>query len=210
MADENIAEQLWALTELVQQLRVANSKLRKKATQRPTIREVGPVEEGSPSVQFPSTSHAYENQSVSSGIVEHFVYVRRDRCPRFSGDITVDSLSVADWVEEVRRYSVLHPEPCSKQALIVFDLLEGEARAEVKFHPISYRDEAKKIFCILFSAHGCAQSSVSHITQFFQRQQREGGLFRVYSYALMSLIGSFVLRDQFIEHVRDGSLRREL
>lgn len=104
-----------------------------------------------------------------------------------------------------------------------FYLIEGEAKNEVKFRSQSSRDIPNKIFNILLETYGASQSFVSLQKLFFQRKQKEGESVREYSHALLSLMraimqskpggvpGSDILvRDQFIEHMRDGMLRREL
>ncbi|KAL1253019.1 hypothetical protein QQF64_017712, partial [Cirrhinus molitorella] len=71
--------------------------------------------------------------------------------------------------------------------------------------------------------YGCSQSLVGLQKQFFQRYQLEGESLREYSHALMALMEAMkrknlpgicnpdhTLRDQFIEHMRDNTLRREL
>ncbi|KAK0144109.1 hypothetical protein N1851_017537 [Merluccius polli] len=150
---------------------------------------------------------------IPTGGVERYVYVPSERkCPRFSGKLSNDSLTAEDWVEEARRH-----------ALIVFDLLEGEARAEIKFRPVAERDEPDKIFSILLSIYGCSQSYISLQKQLFQRRQLEGESLREFSHALLHLLEAVkrrdpaclanpeaVLRDQFVENVQDGRLKREL
>lgn len=71
--------------------------------------------------------------------------------------------------------------------------------------------------------YGCSQSLVGLQKQFFQHRQLEGESLREYSHALMALMEAMkrknlpgicnpdhTLRDQFIEHMRDNTLRREL
>ncbi|KAG9282680.1 hypothetical protein AMEX_G1371 [Astyanax mexicanus] len=223
MADD-VAEQLRALTEMVQQLRTENTRLREEMAQRPVaVGVASPVREG-PAAQSPARSGVQEEPVAASGVIERLIYMPRDRkCPRFSGAVSSDLLVVEDWIEEVRRFLASRPGSRSEQALIVFDLLDGEARTEVKFRPIIERDDPEKMFTILTSVYGCAQSSISLQNQFFQRRQREGESLRAYSHALLSLMevvkrrdsscftnSDSVLRDQFIEHLRDAVLRREL
>lgn len=159
-----------------------------------------------------------------TGVAERYVFIPRERkCPRFSGKLPPDSLTVEDWVEEARRHLSCRPTSCSEQALIVFDLLDGEARAEIKFRPLAERDEPEKIFSILLSTYGCSQSYISLQKQFFQRRQLEGESLREFSHALLRLLEAVkrrdsacfanpdvVLRDQFVENVKDSMLKREL
>lgn len=126
-------------------------------------------------------------------------------------------------IEEVRSSLTLRHMSDIEQVFFVFDLLEGEAKAEVKFRTPAERNTPEKIFSILRETYGCSKSYIGLQTQFFQRKQMEGESLREYSHDLMSLIESVkrrdpqcfanpdsVLRDQFIEHVRDNMLRREL
>lgn len=71
---------------------------------------------------------------------------RERKCPRFSGKRSHEEVSVEEWVDEVRRSLAVGPVPKTEQALIVYDLLDGKAKAEVKFCPSSDRDDHEKIF----------------------------------------------------------------
>ncbi|KAL2086104.1 hypothetical protein ACEWY4_017163 [Coilia grayii] len=111
----------------------------------------------------------------------------------------------------------------AEQALFLYDLLDGEAKNEIRFRPSADRVDPDKILTILTETYGCAKSLVSLQQQFFQRKQKEGESIREFSHALLSLMEAVkrrdstsilnsdaLVRDQFIEHVRDGLLRREL
>lgn len=227
--------QLRALTELVQQLKADNTKLREEVTQRSAPTTAVSQDnlagqssaQGSTSLSSPSlipSSTQDSDRLTPAGVVERYVYIPRERkCPRFSGKLAQDTLAVEDWVEEARRHLSSRRMPRAEQALTIFDLLDGEARTEVKFRPASDRDDPDKIFDILISIYGCSQSYISLQTQFFQRRQREGESLREYSHALMHMLEAVkrrdatcfanpdvVLRDQFIENVRDIMLKREL
>lgn len=111
----------------------------------------------------------------------------------------------------------------SDQAFFLFDHLEGEAREEIKYRPSEERLDPAKIIEVLQELYGCAESYVALQEAFFSRRQHEGETLLEFSLALMGLMASvkqcapggipnaeFLLRDQFVEHVLDGSLRREL
>lgn len=210
-------EQLKVLSEMVQQLQADNQQLREELFRRPA-NAGGEAQAVSPRRDVDARS--FVNISAS----ERYVYVPRERkCPRFSGKRSIDLLTVEDWVEEVRRSLIVRPVPVAEKALFVYDLLDGEAKAEVKFRPASDRDDPEKIFTILLDMYGCSQSLVGLQKQFFQRRQLEGETLREYSHALMALMEAMkrknlpgicnpdhTLRDQFIEHMRDNTLRREL
>ena len=219
-----MAAQLKALTELVQQLQADNRKLREEVTQR----QAPPTDSGASSGQSSSSSTVHnDDRRPGPPVLERYVYIPRDRkCPRFSGKLSHDSLTVEEWVEEARRHLSLRPMPLSEQTLNIFDLLDGEAKAEVKFRPTSACDSPEKIFEILKSMYGCTQSYISLQKAFFQRRQLESESLREYSHALMHMLEAVNLRDpacfanpdivlrdfsrEFIENVRDVMLKREL
>lgn len=223
---EGMEAQLQMLTELVQQLQAENVRLREETGQREGgVSGQAPLETVSigPAPETSSSSTLVSGSSFPV-LAERYVYVPRERkCPRFSGKTSQDLLGVEDWIEEVRSSLNLRKMSDPEQVFFVVDLLEGEAKAEIKFRTPAERDTAEKIFLILLENFGCPKSCVGLQTQFFQRKQMEGESLREYSHALMSLVEAikrrdptclvnpdFVLRDQFVEHVRDHLLRREL
>ena len=118
----------------------------------------------------------------------------------------------------VRRLSLL------EQAFYIFDHLEGEAKDEIKYRPSTERADPAKVLNILKELYGCNQSYLTLQQAFFSRQQQEGETLQEFSLALLALMdrvqqrapsggvpnAEVLLRDQFIEHVLDGALRREL
>lgn len=109
------------------------------------------------------------------------------------------------------------------QAFFLFDHLEGEAREEIKYHSSEERQDLGRIIAILQELYGCLESYVALQEAFFSRKQQEGETLQEFSLALMGLMekvkchapagmtnAGAVLRDQFVEYVLDGSLRREL
>lgn len=238
MSSEELAEQVRALKEMVQKLQSDNEQLREEVNRRPAHVEVNSSsspgsELGSESTTFSTgvasapiqpAPTAVRSVPPSSPMTGRYVFVPRERkCPRFSGKASQDSLSIEEWVEKIRRSLEARPMSCAEKTLFVFDLLDGEAKAEVKFRPAREREDADQIFDILLEAYGCSQSYITLQQQFFQRRQLEGESLREYSHSLMSLMErlkrkaplcfpnpDFVLRDQFTEHVRDNMLKREL
>lgn len=210
-------EQLKVLTELVQQLQTDNQQLQQELVRRSVV-VVVEAQSASPRRDVGA------RPSVNILASERYVYVPLERkCPRFSGRGSIDLLTVEDWVEEVRRSLIVRPVPVAEKALFIYDLLDGEAKAEAKFHPSSDQDDPEKIFTILLEMYGCSQSLVGLQKQFFQRRQLEGESLREYSHALMVLMEAMkcknltgicnpdhTLRDQFIEQMLDNTLRREL
>ena len=94
------------------------------------------------------------------------------------------------------------------------DHLDGEAKKEIRFHPSTDKGNPDKILEFL---------GVPFITlqkQFFQRKQLEGESVHEFSHALLSCMEAIkcsnpngipnpdvMVRDQFVENVRDGLLR---
>lgn len=158
---------------------------------------------------------------LASVITEKFVFIPRDKkCPMFSGKA---GLGFDEWEEEVQ--ACMRPRHLSPadQAFFLFDHLEGEAKEEIKYRPTSERRDPEKILQILRELYGCSLSHVSLQEAFFSRKQQDGESLLEFSLALMNLMGKVrqaapdavpnsevMLRDQFIEYVIDGALRREL
>ncbi|TWW63280.1 hypothetical protein D4764_03G0002880 [Takifugu flavidus] len=102
-------------------------------------------------------------------------------------------------------------------------MFKGEAKEDIKFFPREEQRDPGRVLAILKELYGCSQSYVTLQQAFFSRQQLEGETLQEFSLALMSLMArverqapngipnaDVLLRDQFVEHVLDGSLRREL
>lgn len=150
-------------------------------------------------------------------LTEWFVFIPRDRkCPKFNGR---SGIGINECVEEAqaRHLSV------ADQSFFLFDHLEGEAREEIKYRPISEREDPSKIISTLKELYGCTQSYVALQEAFFSRRQQEGETLLEFSLALMGLLkkvkqhspvsllnAEILLRDQFMEHVLDSALCREL
>lgn len=211
-------EDLQAIMEELRQLKATNEQLREQ------LREQAQVPDPVPG---PSTAppHVAPVNSLASDVTNtRYIYVPRERkCPKFTGKMSVDLLTVEQWIEEVRRCLEVRHLSVPEQLLFITDHLEGGARSEVNFHSHVNRDTPEKIFAILTENYSCSQSYVAAQLQFFQRTQREGESLRDYSHALKSLMdvvirktrggipnSDVLLRDQFIEHVLDDMLRREL
>lgn len=159
--------------------------------------------------------------SAGHAVPERLIVVPRDRkCPTFNGRT---GIGVTEWVEEVQACARARHLAVGDQALYMFDHLEGEAKQEIKFRPSVDRGDPDRIIAILKELYGHTESYVTLQQAFFSRRQLEGETLQEFSLALMSLIAQVkqsapcgmpnadtLLRDQFIEHVLDSSLRREL
>ena len=109
------------------------------------------------------------------------------------------------------------------KAYFLFDHLEGEAREEIRYRSREEKEDPEKIIQILQELYGCPQSYVALQEAFFSRKQQEGESLLEFSIALMTLMdkvkgcapqgvlnANVLLRDQFVEYVCEGPLRREL
>lgn len=207
-------EQLQELRELVAQLKADNERLR----QEHAFALPGSV--ASPNV--PSAEPVSPDPvTVTASQPERFVFVPRDRrCPKFNGK---SGIGISEWIEEAQACIRARHLSVSDQAFFLFDHLEGEAREEIRYRSDVERRDPDKIFLALHEVFGCSQSHVALQEAFFSRRQREGEGLLEFSLVLMGLMekvkqrfpgavlnAPVLLRDQFVEHVADNSLRREL
>lgn len=161
-------------------------------------------------------------RTTTAPVIERLVYIPRDRkCPMFRGHT---GISLGEWVEEVEAcMRARHLSQPADRAFFLFDHLEGEARNEIKYRASADRENPDKIFSILQDLYGCSDSYVALQEAFFSRKQQEGETLLEFSLALLSLMdrvkarspnnmpnAEILMRDQFIEHVLDGALRRVL
>lgn len=203
-------EELQELRDLVAQLKADNERLRQASVVPP------------PSAT-PSTSSNQPTATPTVGVpaAERLVFVPRDRrVPMFRGR---SGVALSEWLEEVQScMRARHLSPAD-QAFFLYDHLEGEAREEIKYRSSIERADPDKVIAILQELYGCSESYVALQEAFFSRKQREGETLLEFSLALMSLMervklcapagmlnAEGLLRDQFVEQVLDGSLRREL
>lgn len=204
--------ELQELRELVAQLKADNERLR---------------QEQAAAVPGPSTAPSVPSVppvaplTASNPVADRLVFVPRDRkCPMFRGK---SGLGLNEWLEEVQACMRARHLSASDQAFFLFDHLEGEAREELKYRSTAEREDPAKIISVLKELYGCSQSYVALQEAFFSRRQQEGETLHEFSLALMGLMASVkerapsdmtnadvLLRDQFVEHVLDGALRREL
>lgn len=211
-------EDLQAVMEELRQLKATNEQLREQLREQSQVPDSMPGPSTAPPNVAPASRLTHDATNL------RYLYVPRERkCSKFTGKLSVDLLTVEQWIEEVRRCLEVRHMSIAEQLLFITDHLEGGAKSEINFHPSANRDTPEKIFAILTENYSCSQSYVAAQLQFFQRTQREGESLREYSHALKSLMdvvihktpvgipnSDVLLRDQFIEHVLDDMLRREL
>ncbi|KAL7841777.1 hypothetical protein SRHO_G00254680 [Serrasalmus rhombeus] len=203
-----MATELQELRDLVRQLQADNERLlREQATAQPP--------EAASNVSDPQ-------QSVSNSTpAERLLYIPRERkCPVFRGRV---GISIDDWSEEVQAsIRARHLGPLD-QAYFMLDHLEGEAKDEIRYRPRAEREDPQKILSVLKELYGCSKSYVALQESFFGRKQLEGESLQEFSHALLALMdkvkqsapnivlnSDVLVRDQFVEHVLDSTLRREL
>ncbi|KAI2644901.1 Gag polyprotein [Labeo rohita] len=178
-------DEMQELRELVAQLRTDNDRLRRE-------RESS----GSNTVPVATVTAHGPPQPVEPDLVvpERFVFVPRDRrCTKFSGK---SGIGIEEWVEEAEACMRARYLSKADKAFFLFDHLEGEAREEIRYRSVDERNDPE-------AAGGGVFVGV------FPRS--DGLLERVKQkspYAMPNF--QVLLRDQFIEHVNDNSLRREL
>lgn len=63
--------------------------------------------------------------------------------------MSIDNISVEDWIEEARRSLVARPMSVHEQTLFLYDLLDGEAKREIKFSPAANRNDPQRMWAIL-------------------------------------------------------------
>lgn len=199
-------EELQALRDQLAQLEADNQRLRTDRAAVTPGSSAG-TSSGPPPSTLPCT--------------DRLVFIPRDRkCPMFRGRT---GISVGEWVEEAQACMRARHLAPADQAFFLIDHLEGEAKEELKFRSSVERGDPTKIISILQELYGCTESYVALQEAFFSRRQQEGETLQEFSLALLGLMekvkaqapgdipnAEALLRDQFIEHVCDGSLRRDL
>ncbi|KAL6490489.1 hypothetical protein MHYP_G00008340 [Metynnis hypsauchen] len=204
-----MASELEELRDLVRQLKADNERL---------LQEQAAVQSG----EGPSNARSDPLEPVGiRAPPERLLYIPRERkCPVFRGRT---SISVEEWVDEVQAsIRARHLGPLD-QAYFMLDHLEGEAKDEIKYRPRAEREDPHKILSILRELYGCSKSYVALQESFFSRKQLDGESLQEYSHALLALMdriqncasnvvpnSDVLVRDQFVEHVNDSALCREL
>lgn len=204
-------DELHELRELVAQLRADNERLRQE--QVPTT-QPGPS-------SAPVSAIVDPPLTAAASATDRFVFVPQDRkCPKFNGR---SGVMIEEWVEEAQACMRLRHLSTIDQAFFLVDHLEGEAKEEIRYRPRDEREDPNKIIKALRELYGCMSSYVALQESFFSRRQQDGETLLEFSLALLSLLekvkrqsphgmpnADALLRDQFVEHVNDGALRREL
>lgn len=206
-------EELQQLREMISKLQADNEQLRQEQAVSQAQSSLAPPP--------PVVVNSAPVLGASSSVRERLVVIPRERkCPMFNGKTGV---GIREWTEEVKACMRARHLSAADQAFFVYDHLEGEAKNEIKYRPSTERGDSDTILAILNKLYGPTQSYVTLQQAFFSRQQQEGETLHEYSLALLALMEEVkhcapggllnsvvLLRDQFVEHVLDGALRREL
>lgn len=187
---------------------------------------VDPVAELQAQLSELSTKHdeAMARITALSGANKSYVYLPRERpIPPFSGDPTVDGRSVDEFLDEVQRAVRARGLGTEDQVDFILSLLRGSALEEVRLCADGESQELDDIISFLREAYSEKRSVAQLLQTFYSRHQQDGEDLFDYSHALSQIIRSVLkqkpdavsdakmaVRDQFIEGVRDSSLRREL
>lgn len=199
-------EELQELRTLVAKLKADNERLRAEHSPGTSSASAGPSAAPTP---------------PTAPVTDRLVFIPRNRkCPMFRGWI---GISLGEWIEEAQACMRVRNLAAPDQAFFLYDHLEGEARDEIKYRSSQERGDPAKIISILQELYGCNESHVTLQEAFFSRKQLEGETLQEFSLALMSLMekvklqaprgmpnADVLMRDQFIEYVLDGALRRTL
>lgn len=160
-----------------------------------------------------------------AAVIEHaLTYMPRERpIQAFSGDSINDGRSVEEFIEEVKRVLRAREQSREDQLDFILSLLRGPALDEVRLCLGDQPGQPSDIFGFLREAFGEKCSATQLLQTFYNRKQVDGKDLRQYSHALSQILSSIVkqsraslprekemLRDQFIERLRDLALRREL
>ncbi|XP_073786453.1 uncharacterized protein [Danio rerio] len=205
---EDLQQELMDLREQLRSMKALNDQLRSQAS--PSGHSINP------------SSSINSNTPPSS--FNRVLYVPRERkCPRFYGQSDPSAVSLEEWIEEATMCIEGRGWSEREQTLFLLDHLGGEARMEIKLRPAAEREKPELIFNILKNMYRGKLTFVQLQQIFFERKQQEGESLMDFSHSLMSLMEAVrssnplgvpnadqVLRDQFVEHVSDVTLRREL
>lgn len=153
-----------------------------------------------------------------------YIYVPRERqIQPFSGECGTEGRSVEEFIEEVERVLRSREQTTDEQCDHILSLLRGPALEEVRLCMRGQTVTPHDLYSYLRNAFGERRSTTQLMQSFYNRKQADGEDLRDYSHALSQILSSIVkqssnvipneknvLRDQFIEGLRDSALRREL
>ena len=186
--------------------------------------ETGAIREIQNKLAELSMQHEQAMRAMSSNVNKSYVYVPRERqITPFSGDPAKDGRSVEEFIEEVARVVRARGQNTGDQIDFVLSLLRGSALEEVRLCTGGEPDDVSELFTLLREAFAEKRTVAQLLQAFYGRRQRENETLQEYSHALSQVLrlalkqrtdavsdARVAVRDQFIEGVRDVSLKREL
>lgn len=153
-----------------------------------------------------------------------YVYIPREKqIVPFSGDCSKDCQTIDEFIEELERVIRVRGLNTEDQVDFILTHLKGSALDEVKLCMGGGNKLPHDLFTYLRAAFREKRTTSQLLHAFYARKQLDGEDFRDYSHALSLMLNAAIqqspnivpnvqltLRDQFVEGVRDSSLRREL
>lgn len=162
--------------------------------------------------------------NMSNACTRSYVYIPRERqIVPFSGDCCTDNQTVDEFIDEIERVIRVRGLNSADQVDFILSHLRGSALDEIKLCMGGEMKQPQELFAYLRGAFREKRTTPQLLHAFYARRQSDGEDFRDYSHSLSQLLTAalqqsanvvadpqLALRDQFIEGVREPTLRREL
>ncbi|CAG2204694.1 uncharacterized protein [Mytilus edulis] len=151
------------------------------------------------------------------------VFTPRERkIEKFSGR-KEDSQTLEEFIEDVELTIKSRPTPEEEKVNFIISLLEGPAKEEIRYRPLSEKKTTKSVLSILREVFGERGTISELLSDFYVCKQTETQTLQEFSHILMCKLDKIckrdhkcitdrdiVLRNQFAENVRPTWLKREL
>ena len=167
-----------------------------------------------------------ERKAKATGTIPKVLYLNRERKQTYlSGRPQKESdPDVDQWLDDIETYiKTLDSEDRKKEYITHAHHLTGKARDEIRFRPVSDRNDSNKIISILRSTFGKRESTVRLQQELFVRKQHSDESLYDYSLELLKMAYAIEKKDAdafqdkdnllteiFIEGIKDSSIRGEL
>lgn len=162
--------------------------------------------------------------NMSNANTRSYVYIPRERqIVPFSGDCCKDNQTVDEFIDEIERVIRVRGLNSEDQVDFILSHLRGSALDEIRLCMGGEIKQPQELFSYLRGAFRERRTTPQLLHAFYSRRQSDGEDFRDFSHALSQLLNAalqqsshvvsdpqLALRDQFIEGVRDSTLRKEL
>lgn len=162
--------------------------------------------------------------NMSNANTRSYVYIPRERqIVPFSGDCCKDNQTVDEFIDEIERVIRVRGLNSEDQVDFILSHLRGSALDEIRLCMGGEIKQPQELFSYLRGAFREKRTTPQLLHAFYSRRQSDGEDFRDFSHALSQLLNAalqqsshvvsdpqLALRDQFIEGVRDSTLRKEL